>query len=229
MIKVFVDLEFCEVNKKIRRDLKYCRCEIIQIGAVKLNDENCIIDRYDRFVKPVYGEISSFITDLTHISEKDLCGACGFEEAMDDFLAWIGEEETTMYSWSNSDAGQIRQESRCKGYDDPRLQQLLSSWVDFQKVFSGILQVKQAIKLEAALNGAGITFEGCPHAALADAENTARLFALTQDEEAFEESAKSILELLRPKPALSVSLGSFFSEELLRQLQGEEPVEENPD
>ena len=89
--------------------------------------------------------------------------------------------------------------------------------------------MKQAIKLEAALNGAGITFEGCPHAALADAENTARLFALTQDEEAFEESAKSILELLRPKPALSVSLGSFFSEELLRQLQGEEPVEENPD
>ena len=67
MIKVFVDLEFCEVNKKIRRDLKYCRCEIIQIGAVKLNDENCIIDRYDRFVKPVYGEINSFITDLTHI------------------------------------------------------------------------------------------------------------------------------------------------------------------
>lgn len=229
MKKVFVDLEFCEVNKKIRRELKYCRCEIIQIGAVKLDEENMLIDRYDRFVKPVYGQINDFITNLTHIQENDLIGAVGFQEAMDDFLEWIGEEETTMYSWSNSDAGQIRQESSCKGYDHPRLKQLLNCWVDFQKEFSGILHVKQPIKLEYALNGAGITFEGCPHAALADAENTARLYALTQDKEAFEKSAKTILELLQPKPALSVSLGSFFSEELLRQLQTEDPAEGNPD
>ena len=92
MKKVFVDLEFCEVNKKIRRELKYCRCEIIQIGAVKLDEENKLIDRYDRFVKPVYGQINDFITNLTHIQENDLIGAVGFQEAMDDFLEWIGEE-----------------------------------------------------------------------------------------------------------------------------------------
>lgn len=226
MKKVFVDLEFCEVSRKIRRELKYCKCEIIQIGAVKLDDENKLMDRFNCFVKPVYAEFTSFIANLTHIDEKDLCGAVGFKEAMDDFLGWIGEEETTIYSWSNSDFRQIQSESTCKGYEHPRLQHFLNGWVDFQKVFSGILQVSQLMNLEAALNGAGITFEGCPHSASDDAENTARLYALTQDKEAFEKSTKAILDLLRPKPALSVSLGSLFSEELLKQLQQEDGTEE---
>lgn len=219
MIKVFIDLEFCEVPGKIKREKKFCKCEIIQIGAVKLNEEDHIFDTYECFVKPKYGEITPFIHDLTHIETKDIANAICFEEAMDHLLAWIGEDEVVMYSWSKTDQIQIKKESECKGYENPRLKEVLSNWVDFQVEFSKILQIHQNIKLEAALNGAGIRFEGCLHSALSDAENTARLYALTQDKEAFEKSAETILEMLRPKPALSVSLGSFFSEELLKQLE----------
>lgn len=219
MTKVFIDLEFCEVPKKIKREQKFCKCEIIQFGAVKLDEENRIFDRFECFVKPKYAQITPFIQDLTHIETKDIANAISFEAAMDQWMDWIGEDEVELYSWSNTDRTQIRQESTCKGYDHPRLKEILSHWIDFQVEFSGILQIQQNIKLEAALNGAGIRFEGSLHSALSDAENTARLYALTQDREAFEKSAKTILDLLKPKPSLSVSLGSFFSEELLKQLE----------
>lgn len=218
---VFIDLEFCKVSKINREARKLSKSEIIEVGAVKLDDKNHVIERFDAFVKPQYGEITPFITELTHIRPEDVSDAGGFREVMNSFLGWLGDEEVIMYSWSGSDWRQIQSECRLKGYENARLESLYDAWVDFQMVFGRIIGVDQQISLENALNGAGISFEGRPHSALADAENTASLFALTQDGESFEESAKEILEIMRPKPTLSFSLGNFFTEEMMVILKPE--------
>lgn len=221
MRKVFIDLEFCGVPKKDRDVRRISKFETIEIGAVKLDEANQVIERFDAFVKPQYGEITPYITELTHIRPEEVSGARGFRDVMDSFTGWLGDEEIAMYSWSETDRRQIQKECRLKGYENSKLDSLYENWVDFQMIFDKIMGVDHQISLENALNGAGIAFEGRPHSAIADAENTAALFALTQDEEAFEESVKQILEIMRPKPALSFSLGSFFTAEMMAQLEPE--------
>ena len=45
--------------------------EIIQIGAVKLDENLNIIEPFNRLVKPsIYGHISPFITELTGLTKK---------------------------------------------------------------------------------------------------------------------------------------------------------------
>ena len=219
MKTVFIDLEFCEIPKQNKEMRKTSKFEIIEVGAVKLDDQNRVIDRFDTFVKPQYGEITTFITELTHIRPEDVNGAREFGEVMDSFVEWLGEEDTLMYSWSSADWMQIQRECRMKSYENDRLESLYEEWVDFQMVFGKIIGIEQPISLENALNGAGIVFEGRPHSAIADAENTAALYALTQNKEAFEESAKQILEIMRPKPALSFSLGNLIPAEMLEKME----------
>lgn len=218
MKSVFIDLEFCEIKREYKKERKISKNEVIEIGAVKLDEESHIIERFDAYVKPEYGAITSFITELTHIEEKDVINARAFSDVMDSFLAWIGNEEVTVYSWSNSDWIQFQKECMLKEYKSMQMDQLYDNWVDFQMLFGRILGIDQQISLTNAISGAGIEFEGRAHSAIADAENTALLFALTKDTDRFESKAGEILELMRPKPALGVCLGSFFTEEFRQQL-----------
>lgn len=218
MKSIFIDLEFCEVGKEYKRERKMSTHEVIEIGAVKLDEDNHIIERFDAYVKPMYSEITPFITELTHIEPEDVVNARSFSEIMDAFLAWVGEEEVAVYSWSDSDWRQFQKECILKDYSNHRLNRMYDNWADFQMMFGKILGVEQQISLTNAIKGAGIEFEGRAHSAIADAENTALLYALTQDSDRFEAAAGEIIELMRPKPALAVMLGSFFSEELLQQL-----------
>lgn len=218
MKSVFIDLEFCEVKKEYKKEWKISRNEVIEIGAVKLDEENHIIERFNAYVKPKYGSITPFITELTHIEEKVVANARLFTEVMDTFIEWVGEEEVAVYSWSNSDWIQLQKECLMKEYKCIQLERMYDNWIDFQMLFGKILGIEQQISLTNAINGAGLEFEGRAHTAIADAENTALLFALTKDADRFKEKAGEILEVMRPKPALCVCLGSFFTEEFMQQL-----------
>ena len=54
-------------------------------------------------------------------------------------------------------------------------------------------------------------FEGTAHTALADAENTAAILTLMQDDEAFAETMKPVIDLLKPRE-LSSSIGDLCPE-----------------
>lgn len=68
---VIVDLEMCNVNSK-ETELRH---EIIQIGAVLLDESYNIISNYMTYVSPQFGQINKFIENLTGIHQTDVRNA----------------------------------------------------------------------------------------------------------------------------------------------------------
>ena len=62
-----LDLEMCMVKGSAKKKMHGMTQEIIQIGAVLLNKENHIIDEFSTYVKPEFGKLNDFISELTGI------------------------------------------------------------------------------------------------------------------------------------------------------------------
>ena len=99
MNHIMIDLEMNKIDKQQRGDIKLSS-ELIEIGAVKMDDQFEVIDQYQTYVAPDYGAMDHRIIALTGITDDKLVGAPRFAKAMDDFAEWIGSEPTWFYSWS---------------------------------------------------------------------------------------------------------------------------------
>ncbi|MBQ7343724.1 MAG: exonuclease domain-containing protein [Clostridia bacterium] len=178
---VVYDLEMCRVPTKEARDAFGSRQELIQIGAVLLNESYEITDSFITYVKPRYGQIDSFIEKLTGIKPSDVIDAPSTEEALDSFLRWI-PDDATMVSWSLSDPGQLYHEIDGKGIDLPRLEDLLEESIDCQYEFEEKIEATRPYGLSEALSITGIDCDENIHDALTDASNTALLFRKIMEE-----------------------------------------------
>ena len=84
MYKIFVDLEMHPIPRILKEERKICTQEIIEIGAVKLNEENEEISSFCEFVKPGYvSKIYSKFQKLTGIRTEDIAFADLRETAVD--------------------------------------------------------------------------------------------------------------------------------------------------
>lgn len=178
-----VDLEMCGVPKNRRNGYAFNQ-EIIEIGAVKLDDSFGIADEFKTFVAPQYGFIDSYIQGLTGISNEDTAAAPVMEAALEMFLEWLGED-TVMVAWSTNDAYQLRTEAQLKGIESQTLDAVLEASVDSQMMFSEKMNTEKVYKLSEALAIAGITYDEGAHEALVDARNTAMLFGKMMSDENF--------------------------------------------
>ena len=171
-----VDLEMCNVPRSARKEEYHSRSEIIQIGAVLLDEKYEICDRFVTFVHPQYGVIDNFIRNLTGITQKDTADAPLLEEALKAFAAWL-PEDAVLVSWSESDEYQVRRELELKGLEIDGLAPYLDNWIDCQQTFADKMDTDRCYNLTEALSVAGIIYDDGAHDALVDAKNTALLFA----------------------------------------------------
>ena len=188
MIRVFIDLEMNMVdqaNTELRKRLPH---EIIEIGAVKMDEQFRVVDRFCSYVRPRYNEAVHWsVRKLTGITAKLLSKQAYLEEVLPRFTAWLGTEQSVLlYAWSDSDRAQLERECTYKQLWTPQLREACVHWTDFQKVFSGLIGYRNGMALSRAVECMGLDFDGTRHDALSDAENCARLMALTQDRDAFE-------------------------------------------
>ena len=73
--------------------------EIIQIGAVKLNEKMDIIDHFTMFIKPQYlPRMHKHVRELTGITTHELNHGVPFKTAMQYFQKWCGDEYMLL-SW----------------------------------------------------------------------------------------------------------------------------------
>ena len=173
---VVIDLEMCNVPKEYRKGTYRRASEIIQIGAVLL-DENLEIEAsFMTYVSPEYGFVDDFIKNLTGITQKDVQGAPNLQEALQAFVAWL-PVGVTVVSWSMTDAIQIQRETEAKSISIDGLEEILGNWVDSQKMFTEKMHSTRCYKLSEALVAADIIYEDGAHDGLVDAHNTALLFA----------------------------------------------------
>ena len=187
MIRVFIDLEMNMVDQKnteLRAKLPH---EIIEIGAVKLDDRCRVVDRFRCYVRPRYNATVHWsVAKLTGITAKELKKADYIEDVMPRFVEWVGVNESVrLYAWSNSDQAQVERECTFKNLWTPQMRSIFSHWTDFQRVFSRMVGYRNGMSLSRAVEYMGLHFDGEKHDALSDAENCARLLALMQDEEEF--------------------------------------------
>lgn len=157
--------------------------EIIEIGAVKLNDRLKSVDTFSQFVKPVIHPIlSDFCTRLTSIEQTDVDSADTFENVMTEFENWItsSDTEAILCSWGFYDRKQIIKECKEKNYSG-RILSLLDKHISIKHQFAKIKGIKPC-GMSRALELLGLPLEGTHHRGIDDAKNITRIFTAVFDE-----------------------------------------------
>ena len=174
---VVLDLEMCRVFNNT--DL---RNEIIQIGAVCLDENYNIIDSFMRYVSPKYGFIDKEIRRLTGITNKDIKNKDSIDKVLKEFFDWY-PKDSIFVTWSDSDEIQIKLETSFKNINIEQLDNI--EWIDCQKMFSKRIQNERQYALSEALKISNIFLDEREHDALADAINTAGLYKKLVTEKEF--------------------------------------------
>lgn len=195
MNKIFVDLEMHPIPRSFKEERQICTQEIIEIGAVKLNEQNKETDSFCEFVHPAYVQkIFAKFQKLTGITTEDVAEASVLADVLTRFIDWCGEDYT-IYSWSDSDIWQIMNETRLKNLTDlPGLTYMYNNWRDFQQEFSELLHFEKVMNLGRAVNLAGLDFSGREHDGLADARMTSHLYVESRDSKSFDRLRKMVEE-----------------------------------
>ena len=194
---IILDFEMNPVAKKYTEARKWLYREIIEIGATKVNSKGEIIDTFSCFVKPQFSsDVAGYITKLTGIKTTDVYRADSFAEAIQHFSEWIGSKRTRIYSWSNSDLLQIKNECAFKHVPFPLN---MNRWMDFQVVYPRLMEIRQCknlMSLHEAAEWYGVPFDQKgAHCALYDAKVTTELVVpvLTGDYLSQRECLKDII------------------------------------
>ena len=209
---IIVDFEMNPVAVEHKEEKKICRSEIIEIGAVVMDESFMVLGEFKTLVKPQYNvSIYKRYETLTGISTQMVDGAPTFTTAYEMFVNWCESyvSDYEVYAWSENDYNQLTAEMRLKKYEKADKMRPLKRWFDFQKEYTEKLGLERIISLEKALNYAGIEFEGHMHDALCDAKNTAELFAIVRNEERCNEVLQKVMDALKPKE-VSSALGDMF-------------------
>lgn len=100
---IVVDFEWNQSPYGKQASNKRLPFEIIEIGALKLDEQGNEIDRFNQMVKPkVYRKLHHVTKSLTGISEKELNAGRPFHEVLTEFLEWCGED-SMFCTWGNLD------------------------------------------------------------------------------------------------------------------------------
>lgn len=137
--------------------------EIIEIGAVKLDEHLQVVDTFSELVKPVVSKkLRSRIKNLTHITNEDICTGKPFSEVVDRFKKWIGNDAIVM-TWGDTDIRTLL--SNFKLLLRKNSIDFISSYVDLQRYcqcFINMENVQQA-GLSYAAECLEIDSEQYPH------------------------------------------------------------------
>ena len=210
MVHIVIDLEMNPISRSLKDIRRYLLDEVIEFGAVKLDENYLPIEEFQCYVKPQFCEINKHITKLTGITNEIVADKKFFADEFKNFFDWIGTWDMTLYSWSPSDINQLKAECAYKipNFDSERMAR---QWIDIQKEFDEKIGIQNNLALKHAVGAMNRDFEGTAHTALADAANTAAILTLMQDDEAFQRTMKPVIDLLKPKE-LSNSIGDLFPE-----------------
>ena len=97
---IIMDLEW---NNSFNKATQKFMNEIIEIGAVKLDENLNQVDTFSELIKPVISKkLRSRIKTLTNISNEDVKAGRPFSKVVEDFEEWVGEDAVIM-SWGDTD------------------------------------------------------------------------------------------------------------------------------
>lgn len=130
---IVLDLEWNQgsKNEEANEELHF---EIIEIGAVCLNESGVIVSEFSRLIKPqIYHEMHKITSRLIHLQMQELEHGEPFPVVMKDFLEWCGEERM-FCTWGPLDLGELQENMRYYGMEPLAAGPI--PFLDVQKLFS---------------------------------------------------------------------------------------------
>lgn len=145
--------------------------EIIEIGAVKLDNKLNIIDTYSSIIKPkLYRKLQPHIRAILNYDEKTLRKGRPFDMVCREFIKWCGDDYI-FCTWGSMDLNYL-QNNMDYYYMKPLTSPL--KFYNVQQIYADIKDTDHAIvKLEKAVNALSIESDRPFHSAENDAYYTA--------------------------------------------------------
>lgn len=173
---IVFDLEWNQCPYGKERENKRLPFEIIEIGAVKLDEERNVIDTFQELIRPsVYHRMHFHTKEILQIDMDMLESGLPFSKGIRKFLKWC-TEDVMFCTWGPMDLVELQR--NMKYY---RLTHLLPGplrYYDVQKLFGLAFEgARTSRSLESAIDYLELGKEGAFHRALSDAEYTAEIFA----------------------------------------------------
>ena len=182
---IIFDLEWNQgVNRGEKRDKKM-PLEIVEIGAVKLNEDREMISEFSELIKPqIYHEMHNITRKIIHIQMEELEKGKPFEEVMPAFLEWCGED-SLFCTWGGLDLLELQRNMTYYGMKP--LSDRPIKFYDIQKLFSLAYEDgKSRRTLEYAIDLLDIKKDIPFHRAFSDAYYTAKVFDKIEDPDVLE-------------------------------------------
>ena len=166
------------------------RGEIIQIGAVRVTEDQQVADEFQVLIKPkFYRRLNRRVSKLTGIKEAQLRDeGVGMKEAMERFRSWCGED-VIFLTWGFDDITILQENLRLYGIDES----WVGRWYNAQMIFNAQTDGSSAQKaLKTAMEIFGIEATRPAHDALGDAYHTALICAKLDLAKGTEEYGKAL-------------------------------------
>ena len=168
------------------------RGEIIQIGAIRLTEDQQVADEFQIMIKPkYYRHLNRRVSKLTGIKETRLTEeGVPFPVAMEQFRDWCGDD-IVFLTWGFDDIGILRENLQLHGLDTG----WTDRWYNAQMIFNAQTDGSTSQKaLKTAMEAFGIEATRPAHDALGDAYHAALICArldLKKGAQEYDEALKS--------------------------------------
>ncbi|MGN0297841.1 MAG: exonuclease domain-containing protein [Lachnospiraceae bacterium] len=181
MSYIVFDLEWNQAESLLEeKDLHF---EIVEIGAVKLNEKLEIVDRFSQLISPsVYSKLNPVTSQVIHLTDGELANqGRPFTEVIKEFFKWCGEDPF-FCTWGTMDLSELQKNIDFYGVENPFPKPLY--YYDIQKWYSLFYEDGRIRRsLEFAVDSLVIEQNEPYHRACSDAYYTARVMQ-TMDLEA---------------------------------------------
>ena len=152
------------------------RQEVIEIGAVKVNDFGEVVGHFSHFIKPVaHPTLSVFCRNLTSITQKDVERAEEFEaviEKFQDFIGYFDDEEYLLCSWGFFDRKALERDCDFHKVEKDWLEQHISLKHQYQE----LRNLSRPAGLKSTVEKEGFDWVGTHHRGIDDAINLTQIF-----------------------------------------------------
>jgi len=172
---IVFDLEWNQSNTGREKEVEKLPFEIIEIGAVKIDDTCVTTGEFHELIRPqVYREMHHITGKLIQLNMKELEKGEDFPKTMEAFLDWCGSGEYLFCTWGSLDLMELQR--NMKYYDMTPLSEGPIAYLDVQKLFSIAYEDgKKRRSLEFAIDFLEIEKDIPFHRAFTDAYYTGKV------------------------------------------------------
>lgn len=225
---IVFDLEWNQCPYGKERECADLPFEIIEIGAVKLNMNMEVEDRFYKVIKPsVYHTLHFRTKRIVRLSAEEMNNGDPFPEAVRAFFAWAGPD-AIFCTWGGSDLVELQ-----RNMEYYKLLYLLKGplhFLDVQKLYAIQHETMEKRRsLEYAVEHLGLRIEAGFHNALADADYTAQVLKTIEQPVIMSYDSIDVYQCPQRKEDEIYAVYNGHTKYISREFESKEAVMQDPE